>query len=123
MTNERHKIQPAIVVLALGITMGWSGFNPRIPQEASPSAALTSVLTYHNDNARTGQNLAETVLTPANVKHPHFKRLFSDAVDGFVYAQPLYLPGVSIPGQGTHNVVYVATESDSVLAFDADTAS
>src|SRR6202171_1533475 len=81
--------------------------------------AQTSVTTYHNDNARTGQNLQETILTPANVNSSQFGKLFSIAVDGWVYAEPLYLSNVNIAG-GTHNVLYVATEHDSVYAIDAD---
>ncbi len=81
--------------------------------------AQVSVTTYHNDNARTGQNLHETILTPANVNANDFGRLFVQPVNGYIYAQPLYVPGVSIGGQ-SHNVVYVATENDSVYAFDAD---
>jgi hypothetical protein len=83
--------------------------------------AQSSILTQHYDNQRTGQNTAETVLTPANVNSTAFGKLFALGVDGYVYAQPLYVPGVVIPGQGTHNVLYVATEHDSVYAFDADT--
>lgn len=82
-----------------------------------------SVLTWHNDSGRTGQNLQETILQPANVNSAVFGKLFTIAVDGKVDAQPLYVPALTIPGQGTHNVLYVVTEHDSVYAFDADTGA
>ncbi len=84
------------------------------------SAAPISVLTYHNDIARTGRNTNETVLTLASVNSSNFGLLFTYPADGYVYAQPLVLPNVSIPGNGVHNVLYVGTEHDTLYAFDAD---
>jgi hypothetical protein len=80
----------------------------------------SGMLTWHNDLARTGQNLQETVLTPTNVNYKTFGKLFSFPVDGQIFGQPLYVYNVAIPGKGTYNVIYVTTENDSVYAFDAD---
>src|SRR5580658_496700 len=83
--------------------------------------AQTPVLTQHYDNARTGQNTSETILTPANVNPAQFGKLFTQALDGQEPGQPLYVPNVFIPATNSkHNVVYVATMHDSVYAFDAD---
>lgn len=86
-----------------------------------PMCAQISVLTYHNDNSRSGQNLSETILNPANVR-TGFGKLFSVPVDDWVAAQPLYVANLNIGG-GTHNVVFVATLNNSVYAVDADTPS
>lgn len=88
-----------------------------------PTFAQADVLTVHNDNARTGVNDQETILTPADVNAQQFGKLFSLSTDGYVYAQPLYESGVVIPGKGTHNVVFIATENNSVYAYDADSAA
>jgi hypothetical protein len=85
---------------------------------SSHAQTYSGTLTWHNDIARTGQNLQETVLTPANVKQTTFGKLFSFPVDGFIVAEPLFVYNVTISNKGTYNVVYVVTENDNVYAFD-----
>ncbi|HTS36332.1 MAG TPA: choice-of-anchor D domain-containing protein [Candidatus Solibacter sp.] len=90
------------------------------PQAAGNKPATPpAIVTYQNGNSRLGQNLQESILTPSNVNATNFGQVFSYPTDGNVYAQPLYVPNVTINGT-SHNVVYVVTESDGVYAFDAD---
>lgn len=84
------------------------------------AVAAAQVTTSQYDNARTGATLNEKVLTPENVNAKQFGKLGAFKVDGVVYAQPLFLPNVEIPGKGMHNILYVATEHDSIYAFDAE---
>ena len=89
-------------------------------QFAQPTPQLVDVLTQHNNNARTGANLRETILTPATVNKDRFGKLFDFPVDGQIYAQPLVVSGLRIGGR-VRNVVYIATQHNSVYAMDADT--
>ncbi|MFZ1159595.1 MAG: hypothetical protein WAO10_17550 [Candidatus Sulfotelmatobacter sp.] len=82
---------------------------------------LPGVFTYHNDLSRDGANTQEYALSSSTVTTSNFGRLFSCPVDGAVYTQPLWVPGLSIAG-GTHNVIFVATQHDTIFAFDADTS-
>jgi hypothetical protein len=88
-----------------------------------PAFTQTNVLTYHNDNLRSGQDLTESRLTPQNVNSTSFGRLFTLPVDGKVDAQPLYVSGLVMPTLGGKDVVFVATEHDSVYAFDANSGA
>ncbi len=88
-------------------------------QVVVPNAASGAVLTYHNDDARDGSFSDETTLTPSVVNSSQFGKLHSYTVDGQIYAQPLYIPQLTISG-AKHNVVFVATENNTVYAFDAD---
>jgi hypothetical protein len=97
-----------------------SHFQPLLEQLEVRQLLTTSVLTYHNDLARSGADLTEATLTHSNVNAATFGKLFSYPVDGQVYAQPLYVPNVSLSDQSLHNTVFVATEHDSVYAFDAN---
>jgi len=113
--------------LATGVAAG-STFIKASLNGASGSAPITvtiaagagvNIPTWHVDNNRSGLNANETSLTPANVAGPTFGKLFSYLVDGYAYAEPLLMSNVTIKG-AAHNVLYVATENDSVYAFDAD---
>jgi hypothetical protein len=90
---------------------------------AFASAQSVNVTTYHYDNSRTGQNLQESILNLGNVNSSQFGKLYSTPVDGYVYAQPLYVANVQNIANGTHNVLYVATEHDSLYAMDADSGT
>src|SRR5215510_10658048 len=95
-------------------------FRPAV-EHLEPRLALANVpvLSGHNDALLSGSNTQETILTPANVNPTNFGNLFNYAIDGYTYAQPLYVPNLTVNG-GTHNVVFAATEHDSVYAFDGD---
>ena len=97
-------------------------FRPRVVALEGRSLLNADVLTYQDNNARTGADLQETTLTPADVNAGQFGRVSFLGVDGKVDAQPLYVAGLAIPGHGTRNVLFVATENDSLYAFDADDA-
>ncbi len=103
---------------ALGTNLSQSAALTVLP--APTNAVVVNVPTYHNDNMRSGANTNEVILTPANVNPQSFGKLFSQAVDGAAYAEPLYVSGLNLPGAGIHNVVFVATQHGSVYAFDAD---
>ncbi|HLZ42895.1 MAG TPA: hypothetical protein VKQ11_18155 [Candidatus Sulfotelmatobacter sp.] len=98
------------------------GFAQKASLAPSP-AGTVNVVTRQNDNSHTAQNLQETILTPANVNSSSFGKIFSYTVDGQIYAEPLYVSNLTMAGGSVHNVVFVATEYDSVYAFDADSAA
>jgi hypothetical protein len=119
-SGKATAVAPGTTVISAG-TNGHSASTTLTVTAAA--AAGTDVVTYHSDNARTGQYLNETILTPSNVRVATFGKVGFFSVDGKVDAQPLYLSNVSISGQGAHNVLYVGTEHDSVYAFDAGTGA
>jgi hypothetical protein len=112
-----RRIATILTIAALGACSGAALLSH--PPAEVPAARFEGVLTWHDDLARTGQNRDETVLTPANVRAGSFGKRFARPVDGMIYAQPLYVPRVNVAGSGTVDVVIVATEHDSVYAFDA----
>lgn len=105
------------------LTLGGGSIQPTTSGIPANGTGQIDVLTYHNDLARTGQDLNEVLLTPSNINPVYFGKQFTANVDGQVYAQPLYKSGVYIAGQGWHNVVFVCTEHDSVYAFDAESGA
>ncbi len=107
--NDLRVVTSTVFLFFAATLMGWG--------------QATDVLTYHNDNGRTGQALNEQILSPVNVTNSHFGKLWVLPADGLVDAEPLYAAGVNIPGKGMHNVVYVVTEHDSVYAYDADSTN
>jgi len=107
----------------LSISTTGTGSAQTVSLAGTGNGPLAGVFTQRYDNGRSGANTQEVLLTPANVTASQFGKLFSLPVDGQVYAQPLYMENVSIPNQGAHNVVFIATQHDSVYAFDADNPS
>src|SRR4051794_15330133 len=91
-----------------------------VPAVSSTPAIGVDVLTYHNDVSRTGANLNETTLTPQNVNASTFGKLFDYKLDGYVYAQPLVVTGLRTADRKVHDVLFAATENDTVYALDAN---
>lgn len=117
----RKRVDLVVVsIAAIIVTLFLQVALQRNTRGAAPGTAR--VLTYHNDVARTGQNLDEKVLTLHNVTPGQFGKVGFLNTDGLVDAEPLYVSNLDVGGQ-PHNVVFVATEHDSVYAFDADTSS
>jgi outer membrane protein assembly factor BamB len=112
----------AVIGLYLASCSSRNSSGGGIGTPVPPPPTTSSVTTYHNDNARTGQNLNETTLTVANVNLSTFGLLFVVTVDGKVDTQPLYLPNLTISGR-THNLLFVATEHGSIYGIDADTGT
>lgn len=109
----------SIIVAELRTSQGKIETSTRMSVVPTTSP-LAGAYSYRYDDTGTGQNRYETSLTPQNVNAANFGRLFSASLDGYGYAQPLYVGNVSIPGRGSHNVVYAETENDTVFAIDAD---
>ena len=119
-TVNSSGVASGVAAGSTSITAAYSGASASTAVNVGvASGAGVSVTTWHFDNNRSGLNPNETSLTPTTVNAKSFGKLFSYLVDGYVYGEPLLVSNLSING-GTHNVVYVATENDSVYAFDAD---
>ncbi len=125
LLTSRQAVLTAITLLFLidvGCGAGTSSGSTRSSSAPGTDRRVgtTSVLTYHNDNYRSGLNQSETLLTPANVRPSTFGKLAGFPVKGYVYAQPLYVPNVNLGSAELANLVIVATEHDQLYAFDVD---
>jgi outer membrane protein assembly factor BamB len=123
--NDNRQVSPQVTTTYTATAKASDGrISPTsvvtITVRLTAPSSLVASYTYKYDVQRTGTNANETQLTPGNVNPDSFGKLFDLPVDGRTYAQPLYAPQVNIPGQGVHNLLIVATEHDSVYAFDAD---
>ena len=118
MKNWASKCIKKLIIKNSNITLVSLVFLTPILWAQTPTAV--PVLTWRYDNTHSGANTQETLLSPANVNVNSFGKLFSLPVDSTVYAQPLYVPGLQMSDGTVHNVLFVATENDSIYAFDAD---
>jgi hypothetical protein len=118
----RRTLPARIVLLSIALLVA-SILILRYGMLVGAAVAFKGALTYHNDNLRTGRNSNEATLTLKNVNYNTFGKLFVIPTDGLVDAEPLYAPNISIPENGTHNVLFVATENDTVYGFDADSGT
>jgi hypothetical protein len=116
LSSEANNLARSVAVVAVALTAFCLVSASLRAQTPTP----VPVLTWQYDMTHQGQNTQETVLTPSNVNANTFGKLFSLGVDSTVYAQPLYVPGLKMSDGQLHNVVFVATENDSIYAFDAD---
>jgi len=121
--NRTLALRISLLLTSILVVSLFSVLTLRRNVVAGAAPPFKGVLTYHNNNLRTGWNSSETSLTLKNVNVNTFGKLFEISADGLVDAQPLYVAGLGIPGKGTHNVLFVASEHDSVFGFDADDGS
>jgi len=128
-STQPFSVNPTTTTTYTATATGSGGISPSVsvtvtvtPVQQRPPPPAVAVYTHKYDNTRQGANVSETILTPTNVTSTTFGKLFTLNVDGYIFGQPLYVPNLTIKG-AVHNVVYVATEHDSVYAFDADSSN
>lgn len=127
MARALAQIRVIALAAALAALAGCGGSGTAATSTTTPTPPVTppatvypDVATYHNDAARTGVQPLETILTTTNVNSTSFGKLFTFPVDGYLYAQPLFVGGYAMSDGKTHNVVFASTSHGSVYAFDAD---